>query len=359
MPKTIITPDLVAAVFAARAEGLSFNKIAKKLGVGVATVHKVARNHPAPEAEAAAAPAEEAPVFGVRDDPRQVDLEDTLRASEEAEEPPLAVQVVKDSGQGLDGTGGAQEGAAEFGDNRLAELATQVQRHMRRRTWEVIECGRLLIEAKALCGHGRWMPWLARTGFPPGRAARYMRAARAAEAFAQIDDLPNLSVAELLRLTDDDRPDAPEDADDELVDDDQEDEGDDPGDDQVEDAGDGDAGEDLVADGQHDQHDDVEDAGESVGDEDLVEPVGDVEDQPAEAPPPPAPPPQSGPPRRQDRDDQPPASGLEARFLAVLLTQPASSRAACVSAAKGMDHRERAEIVTRLREIGHAVSRIA
>ena len=42
-----------------------------------------------------------------------------------------------------------------------------------------IECGRLLIEAKASVGHGDWLPWIeANLSFGPRQARNYMRIAR-------------------------------------------------------------------------------------------------------------------------------------------------------------------------------------
>jgi hypothetical protein len=39
-------------------------------------------------------------------------------------------------------------------------------------------CGQLLLEAKTLCGHGHWLPWLREVGIPARTATEYMNVAR-------------------------------------------------------------------------------------------------------------------------------------------------------------------------------------
>ena len=61
----------------------------------------------------------------------------------------------------------------------LAERSGELFRHGRARTAEAaaayLECGRLLAEAKAECGHGQWLPFLARARIPERTARRMMR----------------------------------------------------------------------------------------------------------------------------------------------------------------------------------------
>ena len=68
--------------------------------------------------------------------------------------------------------------------NRLTDLAERAGEAFRRgqaRTIEAaadyLETGRLLAEAKAECGHGQWLPFLARAGIPVRTAQRMTRLA--------------------------------------------------------------------------------------------------------------------------------------------------------------------------------------
>ena len=55
-----------------------------------------------------------------------------------------------------------------------------------------IECGRLLIEAKATLPHGAWLPWLeANVSFGARQAQKYMRLADHADA------LPNRTLVRI------------------------------------------------------------------------------------------------------------------------------------------------------------------
>lgn len=65
-----------------------------------------------------------------------------------------------------------------------------------------IECGRLLVEAKALVAHGRWMPWLkANTAFSYDTAARWMRYAEHSERLlANFASMQDLTFAQLDRF---------------------------------------------------------------------------------------------------------------------------------------------------------------
>lgn len=52
------------------------------------------------------------------------------------------------------------------------------KRHARAAAVDLWEAGRLLIEAKPLAGHGRWLPWLAERGLEARPAQYLMKAAR-------------------------------------------------------------------------------------------------------------------------------------------------------------------------------------
>ena len=75
----------------------------------------------------------------------------------------------------------ASKPSATTGNNRLAHLqgvaSSQFQRHQKataEATQAYLDCGAALIEAKAGCGHGEWLPWLAGAGIPKRTAQRMM-----------------------------------------------------------------------------------------------------------------------------------------------------------------------------------------
>ena len=63
--------------------------------------------------------------------------------------------------------------------NRLSHLAHEVRGAFGRSAQAYLDAGRLLIEAKAECRHGDWLPFLAAAGVDERRARRAMRLARA------------------------------------------------------------------------------------------------------------------------------------------------------------------------------------
>ena len=70
--------------------------------------------------------------------------------------------------------------------NRLAHLqgvaTAEYQRHQRASAEAIqayLDCGAALVEAKAACGHGDWLPWLATAGVPERTAQRMMKLAAA------------------------------------------------------------------------------------------------------------------------------------------------------------------------------------
>jgi hypothetical protein len=61
-------------------------------------------------------------------------------------------------------------------DTALAAIANDIRARGRRVVGDVIEIGRHLTEAKALCSHGRWLPWLEREfGWSEQTALNLMR----------------------------------------------------------------------------------------------------------------------------------------------------------------------------------------
>lgn len=71
-----------------------------------------------------------------------------------------------------------------IGDNRLPELAVQIRRAhadvqeaAKTAAQKMIEAGRGLIEAKELCAHGQWLPFLKEAGVHERTAQRYMKLA--------------------------------------------------------------------------------------------------------------------------------------------------------------------------------------
>ena len=90
---------------------------------------------------------------------------------------------------------------AQAGSNSLPDLAARIRAEheaasdaVKRSLQHAIEAGRLLNEAKSLCGHGQWLPWLEEHCRIAGRTARlYMQLARRE---SEIGNVANLSVRE-------------------------------------------------------------------------------------------------------------------------------------------------------------------
>ena len=86
--------------------------------------------------------------------------------------------------------------------NRLAHLqgvaTAEYQRH-KRASAEAAEaylaCGAALVEAKAACGHGEWLPWLAATGIGERTVQRMMKLSAAG---FESDTVTHLGVSECL-----------------------------------------------------------------------------------------------------------------------------------------------------------------
>ena len=60
----------------------------------------------------------------------------------------------------------------------LFELAEQAGQLFRRSTGDALACGRVLLQAREIAGHGSWLPFLHDAGIPTRTAQDYMQAAR-------------------------------------------------------------------------------------------------------------------------------------------------------------------------------------
>jgi len=85
-----------------------------------------------------------------------------------------------------------------IGHNSLADLAARIQYEhelcavaVKRGCEHAIAAGKLLLEAKAVIGHGRWLPWLREHCRMSARTAQvYMQLARLAPDAQRVADLP-------------------------------------------------------------------------------------------------------------------------------------------------------------------------
>ncbi len=80
--------------------------------------------------------------------------------------------------------------------NTLADLAERVKEAeaasaaaARTSADKALQAGALLVEAKAACRHGEWLPFLARAGMPERKAQRYMTLARSGIESDTVTDL--------------------------------------------------------------------------------------------------------------------------------------------------------------------------
>ena len=85
-------------------------------------------------------------------------------------------------------------------DAQLAEHAAAIRALGKRAIGSTIDIGRRLIEAKALAGHGNWLPWLEREfGWAERTARHFMSVAELAAKSATVADL-NIDVGALYLL---------------------------------------------------------------------------------------------------------------------------------------------------------------
>jgi hypothetical protein len=84
-------------------------------------------------------------------------------------------------------------------DAQLAEHASEIRRLGKRAFADIVEIGKRLIAAKAIAGHGIWLPWLEREfGWSDSTALRFMRVAELSKS-VKLTDL-DIDLAALYRL---------------------------------------------------------------------------------------------------------------------------------------------------------------
>ena len=91
------------------------------------------------------------------------------------------------------------------GDNRLTDLAERIRSAdqkmvaaSREAAELALEAGRLLIEAKAECRHGQWLPFLERAGMAERQAQRLVTLARSG---LKTDTVSDLGIRGALEMT--------------------------------------------------------------------------------------------------------------------------------------------------------------
>jgi hypothetical protein len=100
-------------------------------------------------------------------------------------------------------------------DEQLAQRAEAIKALAKRTIADAIEIGHHLIEAKKLCGHGNWLPWLKREfGWSDKTAEQFINVHKLQGKFEKISDL-SLPVSGLYPLA---RPSTPEAARQEVID---------------------------------------------------------------------------------------------------------------------------------------------
>lgn len=80
----------------------------------------------------------------------------------------------------------------------LSEIAFRARRSWRKTGEEYMEAAAALVEARDLCEHGEWGPWLAKTGIPGRTAQRMICMSRAGIKPATVADLGAGRIDELL-----------------------------------------------------------------------------------------------------------------------------------------------------------------
>ena len=79
----------------------------------------------------------------------------------------------------------------------LTEIAFRARRSWRKTGEEYLAAAAALVEARDLCEHGEWMPWLEKTGIPERTAQRMMQLARAG---IKSDTLTVLGASRIIEL---------------------------------------------------------------------------------------------------------------------------------------------------------------
>lgn len=88
---------------------------------------------------------------------------------------------------------------------RLASLASDIRMQHQKFQVSVIQIGLDLIEAKSICQHGEWLPWLQELGMSHTQADNYMRYAKEVPQDSWLQDLPYAKGLALLGLPEEDR----------------------------------------------------------------------------------------------------------------------------------------------------------
>jgi hypothetical protein len=119
----------------------------------------------------------------------------------------LAVDLLRAAGpmpaRSIENTEDAMEGENLPLSNSMADLAERVRQATTRgkaasveAAEAYLEAGRLLIEAKGACGHGHWLPFLARAGVHERQARRMMQLARSGLKSDTVSDIGVKAVLE-------------------------------------------------------------------------------------------------------------------------------------------------------------------
>jgi Protein of unknown function (DUF3102) len=85
-------------------------------------------------------------------------------------------------------------------DAFLAETASAIRKLAKNVVRDVVQIGGLLIEAKARCGHGNWLPWLKREFDWSERTARRFTGVYEMAKTANVSDLESLEISALYQL---------------------------------------------------------------------------------------------------------------------------------------------------------------
>jgi hypothetical protein len=84
---------------------------------------------------------------------------------------------------------------------QIVEMHKAVGRFQREAASAAIGAGKMLVEAKGLCGHGEWLPWLKAAGIHERTARRYMALAASNLKSDTVSDLGGITPAlRFLRL---------------------------------------------------------------------------------------------------------------------------------------------------------------
>ena len=94
----------------------------------------------------------------------------------------------------------AQEPGARLPGRTIQEITASIRAHAAMMARGYIAIGRDLIEAKALLGHGKFLPWLAEMGFGVSAANKYMQLAAEIAQGSPLEELPYSKALALIAL---------------------------------------------------------------------------------------------------------------------------------------------------------------